>query len=126
MRRSIGSSAGEPDHAPPPRTEGELLAREEQRARAGVRASVRGLGEDLLQTVDARCRVARHPLPALAASLCTGFLLARPARRLIGSQGLGRTLLRSVTDAGARLAGLNFLERAVSTLVANLRRGTTP
>ena len=62
-------------NATTPRTEEQLLAREESRARAGIEAGFRGLGDDLCLVVDVRKLAREHPLVTVGVGACAVTLL---------------------------------------------------
>jgi hypothetical protein len=107
--------------APPPRTEEELLEREDRLARAGLRRTSRDLGEDLVDVLELRRQVQQHPLVSLAASLCTGLVLARPLVKIVGPRE-ARTAITSIARLAVRFAGLGAIGNALNALMPDLRR----
>jgi hypothetical protein len=79
-----------PAEAPEPRarTEEELLAREERRARADLRRELTGFRDDLLGTTDLSRRALEHPVLVGLMSAAAGFALARPLRGVTRAMGI--------------------------------------
>jgi hypothetical protein len=92
----------------PPRTEEELLDREEHRAKLGLRIALEDLGEEVLDAADLRRRIEQHPFLTLGLSALGGLLLARP---LTGAAGklAGSNLLGTLVSLGARLGTVGGL-----------------
>jgi hypothetical protein len=97
-----------PDMHPEPRTEEELLDREEHRAKLGLRIALENLGEEALDAADLRRRVEQHPFLALGLGALGGFLVARP---LAGAAGklAGSGLLGTLLSLGTRLGTVGGL-----------------
>ncbi len=102
------------------RTEEELLEGADRRARAALVSSTRGLGEDVLDALDLRRHVERHPLASLAAGVVGGLLLARPIERVVG-RGPTRAILGSVAKTAARFAEVGVLGNVVRAFLSTRR-----
>lgn len=65
-----------------PRTEEELLDREDHEARLRLKAALEGMREDVLEATDLEGHVRRHPVTTLAAFAGAGFMISKPALKL--------------------------------------------
>jgi hypothetical protein len=99
-----------------PRTEEELLEREEARARAGIESGLRGLAEDLCLGVDVGKLARDHPLETLGIGLCAAALLGSRFR-FRWLMALGR-IARPAWRAARKVAG----GAAISVVSSALRR----
>lgn len=100
-----------------PRTEEELLEREDRMARQGLRRTATALGEDLVNATELRTQVSKHPLAAMAAGLIGGLFLARPLLRVIGPREL-----RAAARFATRFASVGMLGKVVQALKPEPRR----
>jgi hypothetical protein len=107
--------------APAPRTEEELLEREDRLARDGLRRTTKELGEDLVDVLELRRQVQQHPLVSMVTSLCTGFVVARPFLKIVGPRE-ARTAITSIARLAVRFAGLGVIGNALSALMPETRR----
>ena len=121
MQSSIASADSRRLLEVEPRTEEELLEREDRRARDELRDSVKDLGEDVVDALDLRRQVRRHPAGVLLTSLCGGFALSRPLLGLIGPKDV-RSALTALTRIAVRFASLGMVGNVVNALMSDSRK----
>lgn len=121
MQSSIASADSRRLLEVEPRTEEELLEREDRRARDDLRDSARLLGEDVVDALDLRRQVRRHPTSVLLTGLCGGFVLSRPILGLIGPKDV-RAALTALSRIAIRFAGLGMVGNVVNAVMSDYSR----
>ena len=121
MQTSIASADSRRHLEIEPRTEEELLEREDRRARYELRDSARDLGEDVVDALDLRRQVRRHPAGVLLTSLCGGFVLSRPILGLVGPKDV-RAALTAASRIAIRFASLGMVGNVLNAIVSDRKQ----